>query len=102
MFGVKKDKEPPPSVQDASDRVRFLAPFFFPIWVWPPYSSRGLIWMLVVKSELKRQSPSAQKKGVGRRRRDGIPIANGGCRRDLEESGVVCRVSRKDAGVHGF
>ena len=24
VFGVKKEKEPPPSVQDASDRVRFV------------------------------------------------------------------------------
>lgn len=27
VFGVKKDKEPPPSVQDASDRVRFADRF---------------------------------------------------------------------------
>lgn len=37
VFGVKKDKEPPPSVHDASDRVpapfpSLKSPFFFPLF----------------------------------------------------------------------
>lgn len=33
IFGAKKEKEPPPSIQDASNRVRFSIRIFTPLYL---------------------------------------------------------------------